>query len=311
MRIAITGATSMTGIALTELALDEGHHVIAIVRPGSAGIKDLPASKKISIRESDISDYGSLSGADRCDLFFHLAWNKTSPSERDDIDAHLNNVIYTMDAVRLAKSWNASAFVGVGSQAEYGLLSEKVNKYTPEKPTSGYGIAKYSAGKLAAILCRQLGMRCCWSRIFSSYGERDRDYTLIMYLIRTLLNGDSPELTKCEQTWDYVYTRDVARAILAIGMRGVDGRTYPIGSGICRPLKEFVKDIRDLIDPKIELRFGVKEYYPHQQMFLCADIGELTKDTGFVPRYSFKEGIARTISFVKDRSGISKAAGRN
>jgi len=301
VRIAITGATSMTGIALTEHALDEGYDIVAIVRPGSTGIKDIPVSKKITVRECDISDYKRLTGADRCDIFIHLAWNKTSPHERDDIDAHLNNITYTTDAVRLAKGWGASAFVGVGSQAEYGLLNGKVNENTPTNPMSGYGIAKYSAGKLAAILCKQLGMRCCWSRIFSSYGERDRNHTLIMYLIRTLLSGNSPELTKCEQIWDYVYTRDVARAILAIGMRGKDGSTYSIGSGECRPLRDFVKDIRDMIDPGIELKFGAKEYYPHQQMFLCADIKELTRDTGFVPKYSFREGIARTISFVKER----------
>ncbi|MDR0334892.1 MAG: NAD(P)-dependent oxidoreductase [Methanomassiliicoccaceae archaeon] len=301
MRIAITGATSMTGIALAKLALNEGHEVVAIVRPGSSGIADLPVSKRMSLRESDISDYGSLSGADACDIFFHLAWNKTAAGGRDDMEVQLKNLEYTLDAVRLAKSWSASAFVGVGSQAEYGILDGKAGKDTPTNPTSGYGIAKYSAGKMAAILCKQLGMRCCWARIFSSYGEYDRDYTLIMYLIRTLLSGSSPELTKCEQTWDYVYTGDVARALLAMGVRGTDGRTYPIGSGECRPLRDYVTDVRDSIDPKIELRFGVKDYYPHQQMFLCADIADLTRDTGFIPKYSFKEGIARTVSFVRDQ----------
>ena len=299
MRIAITGATSMTGIALTRLVLDEGHEVIAIVRPGSAGLDNIPTSDRIEVRTSDISGYERLSGATTCDLFFHLAWNKTAGAGRDDMDVQLKNMEYTLDVVKLAKSWGASAFVGVGSQAEYGLLNGKVNKDTRIDPTSGYGIAKYSAGKMAAILCKQLGMRFCWSRIFSSYGEYDRDYTLIMYLIRTLLNGDSPELTKCEQIWDYIYTGDVARALLAIGLKGVDGRTYPIGSGECRSLRGYVTDIRDSIDPNIELRFGVKEYYPHQQMFLCADISDLTEDTGFVPKYSFKEGIARTASFVK------------
>lgn len=301
MRIAITGATSMTGIALTKLALEEGHEVIAIVRSESSGIKDLPSSKRVTIRECDISDYGSIAGADKCDLFFHLAWNKTSAGGRDDMDVQLRNLEYTLDAVRLAKSWSASAFTGVGSQAEYGLLNERAGRDTPTNPTSGYGIAKYAAGKMAAILCKQSGIRCCWARIFSSYGEYDRDYTLIMYLIHTLLSGNSPELTKCEQIWDYVYTGDVARALLAMGLRGKDGGTYPIGSGECRPLKEYVTEIRDSIDPKIELRFGVKEYYPHQQMFLCADIGALREDTGFVPKYSFKEGIARTVSFVKDQ----------
>ena len=300
MRIAITGATSMTGIAMTRLALEEGHEVVAIVRPGSAGIGNIETSEKVRIEECGISDYSALSGTDECDMFFHLAWDKTAADGRDDVNVQLNNLKYTLDAVMLAKSWNSSVFVGTGSQAEYGLLNGKVNKDTPVNPTSGYGIAKYSAGKLAAVLCKQIDMRFCWSRIFSSYGEYDRDYTLIIYLIRTLLNGNTPELTKCEQTWDYVYTGDVARALLAIGLRGADGHTYNIGSGECRSLRDYITDIRDLINPNLELKFGVKKYYPHQQMFLCADIEELATDTGFVPKYSFKEGIARTISYVKD-----------
>lgn len=297
MRIAVTGATSMIGISLTNAALKEGYEVTAIVRPGSPGINDLPASANVKIIECEISDYGSI-GAGECNMFFHLAWNKTSVGGRDD-DTQQDNIEYTLSAVKLAKNWNASVFVGAGSQAEYGLLDRKAVSGTPTNPTSGYGRAKYSAGRKAAELCERSGMRFCWSRIFSAYGEYDKGHTLIMYLIRTLLSGNTPELTKCEQMWDYIYAGDVAAALLAIGMNGADGRTYNIGSGECRPLKEYVEDIRDMIDPQIELRFGVKEYYPHQQMFLCADISELTADTGFVPRYCFKEGMQRTISHVR------------
>ena len=122
-------------------------------------------------------------------------------------------------------------------------------------------------------------------------------------MINTLLNGNIPELTKCEQRRDRIYAEDTARALLAIGLRRKDGRTCPVASGECRPLKELVTDARDSVDPGLELRFGVKEYYPHQQTFLCADTRELTNDTGFVPKYSFKEGIARTVSFVRDQRG--------
>jgi len=300
MRIAITGAGGMIGTALTKFALEKGCEVVAIVRPGSSGAANLPASDKITIKECDISGYGAAPD-DKCDIFYHLAWEKTAGAGRDDTDVQLRNLEYTMDAVRLAKRWGAEAFIGVGSQAEYGPLSGKADKDTPANPTSGYGIAKYSAGRMASVLCGQLGMRFCWSRIFSAYGEYDKEHTLIMYLIRTLLSGNAPELTKCEQKWDYVYAGDAASALLAIGLRGIDGRTYNIASGKCRPLKDYVTDIRDMIDPRIELKFGVKDYYPHQQMFMCASIRLLSEDTGFAPRYGFKEGIARTILFERER----------
>ena len=82
-------------------------------------------------------------------------------------------------------------------------------------------------------------------------------------------------------------------------MRGKDGRIYPIGSGECRKLKEYVEIVRDTIKPDISLKFGVKDYYPHQPMMLCADISELTNDTGFVPKYRFREGIVKVINHMR------------
>jgi nucleoside-diphosphate-sugar epimerase len=34
-------------------------------------------------------------------------------------------------------------------------------------------------------------------------------------------------------------------------------------------------------------------------MYLCADIDELTKDTGFVPEYSFEDGIKETVEWYR------------
>lgn len=299
MRIVITGCTGMIGATLAKVAIDEGHEVIGIVRPGSKNMSNLPISEKLEVIECDISDYNQITKDCKCDIFYHMAWDKTFGEGRDDVRTQIDNIGYTMDAVNLAKKWGASAFVGAGSQAEYGHVEGKIDGNTKVNPTSGYGIAKYSAGKLARILCKQLGMRFCWTRILSTYGINDAGHTLIMYLINTLLKGDVPELTKCEQIWDYTFSEDAAHAFLSIGLKGVDGRTYPIGSGECRSLKEFVCDVRDAIDPDLYLEFGVKEYYPHQTMMLCADITELTADTGFKPKYSFKEGIQKTICSVR------------
>ena len=42
------------------------------------------------------------------------------------------------------------------------------------------------------------------------------------------------------------------------------------------------------------------DYYPNQVMHLEADIQNLVEDTGFKACYSFEEGIAETIAWVKD-----------
>lgn len=299
MKVAITGPTGAIGSELAELELEAGNEVIAVVRPGSKNIKNLPVSDKLTVIEADISDYASLKGKAECDEFFHLAWAETFGAERDNVDTQIDNIRYSADAVRLAADWGAEVFVGTGSQAEYGPCDEKLNGSTPVNPESGYGIAKYAAGKMCRLLCGQLNIRFEWARVISCFGDRDADHTLIKYLINALLAGETPELTDCDQIWDYVYAKDCAAALAAIAERGKDGKTYCIGSGKPRRLRDYVTALRDIVSPGAELKFGAKPYYPHQPMMLAGDISELTEDTGFVPRYSFEEGIKNVVAYVK------------
>jgi UDP-glucose 4-epimerase len=301
MRVAITGATGMIGLSLVNAVLDNGDEVIAIVDPNSKRTNNLPTSSRLVVIGCDIGDYKSLLNANRCDIFFHLAWKATAGVDRDNVHLQCENVMHTLDAVDLAHSWGATAFIGAGSQAEYGPCDEKLNSSTPVNPQSGYGIAKYSAGKFSKLACDRLQIRFCWARILSVYGKYDADHTLISYVISSLLKSVPPQLTKCEQQWDYIYSDDAAAALLAIGTRGKNGKTYCIGSGSCRTLREYVTCIRDHIDPSFSIDFGIRPYYPHQPMYLCADIKELTDDTGFMPKYSFDDGIALTITDVRNR----------
>jgi nucleoside-diphosphate-sugar epimerase len=290
-KIVITSATGMIGSALVRCALEQNMEVLCIVRESSGRLDNLPSSEKTKILFADLSDYADIDVSERYDAFFHLAWDKTFGVSRDDADIQVQNIQYTLDAVRLAKRLGCSVFIGAGSQAEYGIVSEPLKPDTPVNPRSGYGIAKYSAGKLSKLLCGQLGIRHNWIRILSVFGSFDAPHTLIMYAINELRAGRSPEFTKCEQVWDYLYSDDAARALLAVGAKGIDGKVYPLGSGRRRKLSDYLEALRGIINPEASLLFGKKEYYPYQPMFLCADIAELTTDTGWTPEISFEEGI--------------------
>lgn len=295
-KIVISGATGILGSALIRCAKKQGLDIVCIVRKDSERARTLIDSDTVDIIQADLKDYAMLSPViTGCDVFIHLAWEKTFGSARDDIDAQMRNIQYTHDAVRLAKRMGCKVFIGAGSQSEYGPVQCPLTGNTPVHPESGYGIAKYTAGRLSALLCRQLDIRHNWLRILSVYGPNDASYTLISYVVNELNNGRSPELTKCEQIWDYLYADDAAQAILAVAQKGIHGKTYPLGSGVPRKLSEYIKIIRDIINPGIELNFGAKEYYPHQPMYLHADITELTQDTGWKPEISFEEGIKRIL----------------
>lgn len=295
--IIVTGATGCVGSAVVRMALAHDKFVTCIVHKGSRRLSNLPNDSRIRVVECNLADYHSLELEGEYDAFIHLSWEKTFGASRDDAEVQTRNIQYTLDAVHLAHRCGCKVFVGAGSQAEYGVQTVDLTPDLPVKPESGYGIAKYAAGKLSAILCKSLGMRQNWVRILSVYGPNDGENTLISYVIRELKAERSPELTKCEQIWDYLYSDDAGYAILAIAEKGIDGKVYPLGFGRGRKLSEYIEEIRKVVNSSIEVKYGEKEYYPHQPMHLVADIAELVLDTNWKPKFTFTKGID---SFIKN-----------
>lgn len=295
-RIVITGASGMIGASLAKCACDESIEVLCLLRKNSNRLGRMPQSDFVTVKYCNINEYNDLKLEESYDTFYHLAWEKTYGISRDDVVSQVKNIQYTLEAVRLAKRLECKKFIGVGSQAEYGIVTEPLKSETPVNPESGYGIAKYAAGKLSRLLCSQLDLQFNWVRLLSVFGPLDEAHTLIMHAIHELQVGCSPEFTKCEQIWDYLYCDDAARALLAIGENGIDGKTYPLGSGNHQKLSGYLEIVKKVVAPGLDLHFGKREYYPHQPMYLCASIEELINDTGWKPKVSFEEGIRMIVT---------------
>lgn len=293
-KIVITGATGPIGLALIDVAIKSNCSVICLVRPKSSQKLKIPKHPLVHIKDCGLSDYRSFSTEiTDCDAFFHLAWENTLMASRDNVQSQIQNIQYTLDAVNLANRMGCNIFIGTGSQAEYGTVDKPLTPETPCFPTSGYGIAKHATGLLIKLHCKQLNMRFNWLRILSVYGKNDRPHSLISYLFEELSNNRKPALTRCEQQWDYLYSEDAGTALWAVGKKGEDGKTYVLGSGQGRLLCDYVKEIYRQSKASCGVGFGEKAYYPHQSMYLVADISELTQDTGWTPEVSFEEGIRR------------------
>lgn len=303
-RVIITGPTGAIGLALIQMLVEKDIEVVAVCHCNSHKINRIPISDKVKIVECNLNEISHLPDMlnGHFDIFYHFAWEGTTGVCRDRVDMQMKNIQYTLDAVEVAGILGCTRFIGAGSQAEYGRYEGKLNAEIPAFPESGYGIAKLCAGQLSRLRCAQLGIHHIWTRILSVYGPYDGERTLIMSLISQFLKGQKPSCTKGEQIWDYIYSKDAAAAFYALGEKGQDGKIYCIGSGEGQPLADYIKIIRDAIDPQLKIGMGDVPYGDRQVMFLCSDISELIEDTGFVPAYSFEEGIVETIEWVRSLS---------
>lgn len=300
-RIVVTGATSMIGGALIEECMKHDTEVYAVVRASSGKQSRLPSCPKLHLVDCDLENLHCLPEKipEKCDTFYHIAWGNTGESRNKSTELQSRNIFYTLQAVRAAEALGCGRFIGAGSQAEYGPMDvDKISPDSPVNPTTPYGASKLAAGQLARMLCRELGMECIWPRIFSVYGIYEKETTMIASGLRRMLAGESTEFTPGMQRWDYLYSKDAGRAYYLIGEKGRNGAVYCVGSGQARPLKEYIEEMARLTNAK-EPGIGAKPYPPGAVMNLCADTESLTEDTGFVPEYTFEQGIRETIAWLK------------
>ena len=300
MKAIITGATGSIGMALIDKLLKENVSILVIARKNSERLKNIP--NNVNIIYSDLEHLCDIENDsnEEYDVFYHFAWSGTTGAFRNDLYLQNNNVKYTLDAVRLASKFKCKLFIGAGSQAEYGLSSENLSASTFTKPFTGYGMAKLAAGLMSRKLCHDLGMKHIWTRILSVYGPYDSSCSLIMSILKNVYEGKEIDVTKGEQQWDFIYSADVAEIMYLLSSKGIDGKTYVIGSGQTKTIREYIEIIIKTIGVEAKVNYGAIPYGENQIMYLCADNIELLSDISYTIKYDFMAGISELIKWYKD-----------
>lgn len=300
-KVIITGATGSIGMALINKLLNENISILIITRKDSKRNKNIPKNKLIKIIYSDLEHLCEIENIDNdeYDTFYHFAWSGTTGKDRNNMYMQNNNIKYTLDAVKLASKFKCKMFIGAGSQAEYGLASEPLNANTKTNPFTGYGMAKLCAGLMSRKLAHDLGMKHIWTRILSVYGPYDSECSLIMTILNNAHNDMDINLTKGEQVWDFIYSEDVSQIMFLLSQKGIDGKTYIVGSGKTKTIKEYIEIILKYIETKSNVNFGTIPYSENQIMYLCADNKELLEDISYTIKNDFNNGIKKLIDWYR------------
>lgn len=232
------------------------------------------------------------------DVVYHLGWSGSGPERRDDPRQLTENVADALRLVDLAAEAGAAAWIGLGSQAEYGPTDSVLDESTPTRPVTEYGTAKLSAGQLTGDLCATRSLRHLWLRLVTAYGPADSATYLIPHVILSLLRGIRPALTEGRQPGDFLHVADACAAIRGGAWTESCAGTYVLASGEHRPVRDVALAIRDLIDPRLEIGFGevVSNLPP---VGLRGDPRALELTTGWSPRVRLEEGLAECVEWYR------------
>ncbi len=302
MRILVTGGTGAVGSHVVRNLVCRNDEVALLARAESSTwrIDDVVSNVRVvhGHLEHPVSYRDGLR-AFAPQVVIHLAWSGVLGKHRNDCEQALLNIPGTLSLLAEAKDAGATAFVGLGSQAEYGALQRVITEAMPTEPTTLYGASKLAAYTLCKTYCSIHEMRFAWLRLFSSYGPADNAEWMIPYLILELLRGARPGLTAGEQRWDYLYQADAADAIATVAHNDFAEGAFNLGSGNARSLRSTIEFIRDAIDPALPLGWGEVPYRPDQVMHLEADISRL-KALGWQPVTALEDGLNNTVEWFRD-----------
>ena len=297
----VTGANGFVGTAVCKELSDQGVEVIAIVRHPDEVISNIADNNGIRIIYSDLSSFRHLAELipDRdIDVLYHFAWVGSAGALRGDADIQLNNIKYTCDTVKACADMGCKRFVFASSIMEYEIEATMASDVTPGINTL-YCSAKVAADYMARTIAGNLGVDYIRAVISNIYGPGELSPRLVNTSIRKMLNGEHCAFSAGEQLYDFIYITDAAKIFFKIGECGKNNKTYYIGSQEPKPLKIFLKELRDCIDPTIEIGLGEIPFTGVSLSYKEFDINAVKDDTGFVPSVSFKEGITNTVKWIK------------
>lgn len=297
MKVIVTGATSMIGVALIQQCLQNHDDVVAIVRPNTNRMKRLPQSDHLTLAYSDLEHLSELDIDGEYDVLYHFAWGPNVKSARDDCKAQEKNIKATLDAIDLAHRTGCKKFVCSGSQAEYGPNNALIDTNTICRPNNAYGMCKLSASMLAQKYCEQLEMDCVWGRIFSVYGTNDNDGTMLDYAIRTFIKKETAHFSSGKQSWNYLFEEDAGKMFYLLGKKKVDSGIYNIASHESRPLRTYIEECMEVFGKDATCEFA--KVNSDQVYGINVDITKTIQAIDYVPQVSFKEGIRKMIDKIK------------
>lgn len=301
----VTGATGFIGKFLVRELLKQKVDVLAIVRPNSLNIGNIPNGvKTIECSLKETYRLPQMISDRDIDSVFHIAWQGVSDSDARNQEVQLQNLVATLDVIDAMHEMGIKTFIGCGSLHEAEGLVEMAQDKVVNNLGFFYKSAKTSAHWMGKAKAGSYGIKFFWPLI-NTYGEEERSARLVNTIIRKIFKGESPNLSAGEQYYDFVHVSDVAHALYLIAEKGVDGTNYTIGSGDAKPLKDYLKIVgkiaNEMNGSDIPLGFGKITSNVISLPKETFDVRKLRKDTGFEISIPFEDGIKRTAEWIRNQ----------
>lgn len=294
IKVVVTGGAGFIGSHLVELLLQQGYTVSVVDNLATGrmdNIDNLKSMGDLELHHADISDYGSIVPLfEGIDWVFHLAaLADIVPSIQKPLRYHKSNVDGTIAVLEASRMAGVARFIYAASSSCYGIPDIFP---TPEsalaKPMYPYALTKYVGEQYVMHWNSTYDLPSVSLRLFNVYGPKARttgSYGAVfgVFLAQKLANQPFTVVGDGNQTRDFIYVADVAKAFLLAAESDFKGEIFNIGSGQPQSINYLTRLLGGEV-VHIPKR-------PGEPDVTCADVNKVRDLLKWEPSVAFERGV--------------------
>jgi dTDP-glucose 4,6-dehydratase len=330
----VTGADGFMGSHLTEALVQLDANVHAFVRATSSGALNNIGHVRgqLQVHFADLTDKTSvdylvkelLDAPDKPYIFHLGAQAHVGESWHRPYETVMANTLGTLNLLQsvVDHGLELEKFDTAGTSEEYGNVHEAVSHHhdfdedgglilherSPINPKSIYATSKVAADFLTMNYHDAFGVPGVVTRMFNNYGPRQNPRYVTGTIITQALTRETVELGQLDPMRDFCFCTDGVRGHLMVAARGIPGDLYVYGQGKNVSMREWADMIlrvgreQGYWDASREIVSTADRYRPGASEVMALRVGyeKLNRETGWEPRVSWEEGIAKTIAWYAE-----------
>lgn len=301
----VTGGAGFIGSHIVDALINEGYEVVIVddLSTGSSqNINPRARFHNINICSHQLANVFEV---ERPQVVCHQAAQTViSRSVADPVFDASVNILGSVNLISNCLHYGAKKFIYASSGgAVYGEPKYlPADEKHPVEPLSQYGASKHTVEHYLHLYWLQHGLEYVSLRYSNIYGPRQNpsgEAGVIAIFAGQMLRGERPTIFgKGDKTRDYTYVSDIARANLLAVTAGKTG-VYNLGTGI----ETSDQQIFDMVCRSLGYK-GDPEYAPVRKgeiYRICLDYSKAKIELGWQPLVPAKDGIAHTVSSLRDK----------
>ncbi|MDC7278806.1 NAD-dependent 4,6-dehydratase LegB [Butyrivibrio fibrisolvens] len=312
MKVLVTGSDGFIGSHLVEELVKKGYEVKAFVYYNSFNnwgwldTLDKSIMDHVEVFAGDVRDPNGVREAMKgCDAVFHLAALIAIPFSYHSPDAYVDtNIKGTLNILQAARDLGTKRVLVTSTSEVYGTAQYvPIDEKHPYQGQSPYSATKIGADRLAESFYRSFDLPVTIVRPFNTFGPRQSARAVIPTIITQLLAGkEEIKLGSLTPTRDFNYVKDTANGFIAMYESDKTiGQEINIATQKEISIGQLAEELIRQINPNARIICDEDRLRPEKSEVnrLLGSNEKILQLTDWKPQYTFEQGLAETIDFLR------------